>query len=403
MIGTHNKMSQLTLTLLLMVPLSGGCRDIGVDLSRDGYWKPSSLVQGGTWSGVTFTAVEATAALDMANTATQSQLDNEIGLDARAAQNIVDARPITTMVDLDAVAYVGPSALDKLRAHTTTWSQQPGQGSTVIQSGVTFSAQEVTLLLDLVNEASQSVLDDDVGLDSRAAQNIVAARPIKTVADLDAVAYVGSTALNKLKAYLPTWKPGPPEVSVADLEQEAGTKGVSSEYFDKVVVVERAIVTSEPYTTSAGSLIFWVADPAEGDQQQLKVYVKSAADQSTSWVSIFDDVRLEATFTKYGYIFQLKLSDPEQHAISLNKGGLAYEDYLTIQAAWKSTAANPEGVVRLSSTSGTIFMVPMPLFLNHPMWGGSPPAKPENSGNEQDLAWNAAAQQQLNAWHAANP
>jgi hypothetical protein len=298
---------------------------------------------------------------------------------------------------------VGPVALERLRAYATTWNQQPGQGSAVTQSGVTFSAQEVTVLLDLVNKASQSVLDDDAGLDSRAAQNIVAARPIKTVADLDAVAYVGATALKKLKAYLPAWKPGLPEVSVADLEQEAGTKGVSSEYFDTVVLVGRAIVTSEPYTTSAGSLIFWVADPAEGDQQQLKVYVKSSADQSTSWVSIFDDVRLEATFTKYGYTFQLKLSDPDQHAIAQNTSGLAFEDYLAVQAAWQSTAAKPEGVVRVSSTSGTIFMVPMPLFLNHPMWGGNPPGTPNNSGNWQDLAWNAAAQQQLNAWRAANP
>ena len=43
-------------------------------------------------------------------------------------------------------------------------------------------------------------------------------------------------------------------------------------------------------------------------------------------------------------------------------------------------------------------MVPLPIFLDHPMWNSSPPAAPKDSGNEQDLAWNAAAQKALNSW-----
>ncbi len=67
--------------------------------------------------------------------------------------------------------------------------------------GVSFTAAEAAAVLALVNNASEEELDDQVGLDSRAAANIVAARPFATLAELAAVPYVGPTALAKLKAY----------------------------------------------------------------------------------------------------------------------------------------------------------------------------------------------------------
>jgi hypothetical protein len=45
---------------------------------------------------------------------TLEELDHGVELDARAARNIVAARPFETYADLDAVPYVGPSALEKL-------------------------------------------------------------------------------------------------------------------------------------------------------------------------------------------------------------------------------------------------------------------------------------------------
>jgi len=59
-------------------------------------------------------------------------------------------------------------------------------------------------VLDLVNAASLVVLDDDVRLDSRAANNIVDHRQvdvIDSIAELDAISYVGPSALNKLLTY----------------------------------------------------------------------------------------------------------------------------------------------------------------------------------------------------------
>jgi DNA uptake protein ComE-like DNA-binding protein len=478
---------------LVLVALALGaisCRPAPDDATYGGIWKPSSLTAGGTWSGVTFTAVEATAALDMANTATLSQLDDEISLDSRAAKAIVADRPITAMDDLDLVPYVGASALKALRAYVPQWTGQPGQGTSVTQSGVSFSAAEVTILLDLVNKAKASLLDDDVGLDSRAAKNIVAARPIKTVAALDTISYVGGSALKLLKAYLPSWGTPPPpppakggtydgvtfsakeeitaleiankahasqlkaggvsaspraiivknrpwatmgtlaafsgvgpstikalqqmvagwtgpanppaKISVASLAQEAATKGSASAYFGQVVAVSRAIITSKPSKRSSGAVSFWIADPSAGDLQQLQVQISASAGLNTAYASIFDDVALQGVFTTSGSIYQIAVSDPAEHTCGLNKSGLPYDDYLTVQAAWKSTSAHPEGAVRVSSDFGYVFMVPLSLFLDHPMWGGAPPSPPKQSGNVQDLAWNAAAQQKLNAYRQAN-
>jgi hypothetical protein len=59
-------------------------------------------------------------------------------------------------------------------------------------------------VLKLANEASLEVLTDDVGLGSRVAGNIVDAReaqPFTTLAQLDAVPYVGGKAFDKLAAY----------------------------------------------------------------------------------------------------------------------------------------------------------------------------------------------------------
>lgn len=56
-------------------------------------------------------------------------------------------------------------------------------------------------ILHVANEATASELDVDANLDRRAAENIVAARPIETIAALDAVPYVGTAALSSILAY----------------------------------------------------------------------------------------------------------------------------------------------------------------------------------------------------------
>lgn len=57
-------------------------------------------------------------------------------------------------------------------------------------------------VLELVNTATFEALDDDARLDRRAAENIVNARPLSTLAELDAVSYVGETAFEQLQSYV---------------------------------------------------------------------------------------------------------------------------------------------------------------------------------------------------------
>lgn len=67
------------------------------------------------------------------------------------------------------------------------------------------SAAEIAGVLEVVNELSVTELDDDVGLDHRAANGIVARRDtdgeFEALDELDAVAWVGANALAKLVEY----------------------------------------------------------------------------------------------------------------------------------------------------------------------------------------------------------
>ncbi len=72
--------------------------------------------------GVPLTEAEATAILTVANGASQTQLDDDAGLDARAAVNIVDGRPIPDMDSLAAVSYVGQKAIEALRDYAGNWT-----------------------------------------------------------------------------------------------------------------------------------------------------------------------------------------------------------------------------------------------------------------------------------------
>lgn len=82
-------------------------------------------------------------------------------------------------------------------------SVSTNQGGT--WDGVTLTGEEVDNLLDLVNNATLSVLDNDAALNSRAAKNIVNARPILDMDQLAAISYVGTSAITSLKNYIPTW------------------------------------------------------------------------------------------------------------------------------------------------------------------------------------------------------
>ncbi len=142
-------------------------------------------------------------------------LDETVGLDKRAATNILahrdgkDARSGTadddrfgTIDELDAVSYVGDSALADLLeyARDNGWIPASDDLYGRIES-VDFTVAEAAATVALANEASQVELDIDVALDARAADGLVAKRPFATLEAVAASSYVGTSALDRMRIY----------------------------------------------------------------------------------------------------------------------------------------------------------------------------------------------------------
>ncbi len=197
---------------LVALALLGACQVDGTELGV----QPMSVHQ-------QMTEAEADAVLVVVNTVSFETLDIDVALDRRAAENIVahrdgpdavlgtgDDNLFDTLAELDAIPYVGESALQKLLAYAAS------QGLIVEDDGP-FSAADVAKILAVANTASFEALDVDAALDRRAAENIVAHRvgpdatpgtsddnPFDTLAELDDVPYVGDSALAKLLSYANT-------------------------------------------------------------------------------------------------------------------------------------------------------------------------------------------------------
>jgi phosphatidylserine/phosphatidylglycerophosphate/cardiolipin synthase-like enzyme len=95
--------------------------DLAFCLAGSGAGCTPNQYEEGTWEGVYFTGAEVAKMIDLVNHASQSQLDDDAALDSRAAANIVNARPINSMDQLSAIAYVGSSATQKLKNFSASW------------------------------------------------------------------------------------------------------------------------------------------------------------------------------------------------------------------------------------------------------------------------------------------
>lgn len=169
--------------------------------------------------------VETQAVLALLNDADTdvALLDDGVGLQARAAQNIIavrngadgiypsaDDHRFDTLEEVEAVKYVGAATMASLLEYVL---ENPAPSGTLVE-GVEFTAVEHAAVLWGVNSATVDELDHEVGLSSTAAKNIVAGAPFDTLEDLAAVAYVGKSALLALRGYSPAW---------SEMTQLAGT------------------------------------------------------------------------------------------------------------------------------------------------------------------------------------
>ena len=144
---------------------------------------------------------------------TQAVLDYTVGLDRRAAGNLIAHRDggdrkwgtsdddiYNTVDEVDAVRFVGPKTLDRMVVYALRSGFVPGANDVLgVYDGVAFTVEEADATLKLVNMLDEQTLDEDLGLNAIAAGSIVDAQPVGTVDGLSRLYYVGRSALSTLK------------------------------------------------------------------------------------------------------------------------------------------------------------------------------------------------------------
>jgi len=140
-------------------------------------------------------------------------LDDTVALDRRAAENLIAHRDgpdgvfgtadddlFDTVAEVDAVRWVGPSALATLQEFARLNDYVPGDDQVLgTFDGVEFTYLQAERVLSFSNEASPEALSE-ASVPSRAVTSILDARPIPTVADLADLYWVGPRTLEHLQA-----------------------------------------------------------------------------------------------------------------------------------------------------------------------------------------------------------
>jgi hypothetical protein len=268
-------------SLLLIAPLSTACLATGED-DADG---------DGAFS-ISVSAADTALVLDLVNypLVDLAMLDDDAALDARAAKAIVahrsghDGSSMTwddnwfdNLAELDAVAYVGDSALTKLIAFAHAHPVPPS----VTLEGVTYKGWQAEATVWGVNQATFEELDD--GLDSRAATALLERRPF---ANLDAVAaapYVGSAVLRGLRAESILWwremvsAPQPCTVAVAPRADQTVS--------DFSLLVEHATTLDWPWANLAAAGLADCVDAGLGSPDAAAVTSALSGYARSAWGS----------------------------------------------------------------------------------------------------------------------
>ncbi len=180
-------------------------------------------------------------------------LDVDAALDVRAARNIVahvrgadgvlatsDDDLLGSIGELDGISQVGPATIDRLVAYVDSIGGVPR----IDVEGVLMTDAEAAAVLAAAQGATTIELDDDAGLDARAARNIVAARPLADLSALAAVSYVGATALDKLRRWAPGWTPSAPACDPVLLQELRDC--VEREIVESMVTLTDAVAVCLP-------------------------------------------------------------------------------------------------------------------------------------------------------------
>ena len=148
-------------------------------------------------------------------------LDEEVGLDKRAAENLIahrngpdglidteDDNLFNSTAEIDSVFWVGQTALDKIAAYIESEAWKRASHRTLgVYDGIHFTVEEGERTIELANMASKMELEQVVGLTEIAAHMVIKLRPFDTMKSLSKVYGVDDKALIKLKTAALTWGP----------------------------------------------------------------------------------------------------------------------------------------------------------------------------------------------------
>ncbi len=132
-------------------------------------------------------------------------LDSKVGLDSRAARQIVahrdgndwkpmtaDDNPIDSLEELESIDRVGPSTIWELER----WVEAPTEGWVV--EGVPFTDTQAELVVEWTNTAEEWEIED-LPIQERAIDTLLAERPYSHVLDLAEGEGIGAMALTELR------------------------------------------------------------------------------------------------------------------------------------------------------------------------------------------------------------
>lgn len=178
-------------------------------------------------------------------------LDVAAALDVRAARNIVahvrgpdgllgtgDDDLLDSIAELDAIPQVGPATIARLVAYVDSIGGIP----TLHVEGVHLTAAEAAAIVAAANGATLTELDVDAALDVRAARNLVDRRPHADLHAVAAVAYVGTSALEKLRVWAPGWRAPSTEVTCHPGLRAGMRACVEAQVVDGVSLAEAAMI-----------------------------------------------------------------------------------------------------------------------------------------------------------------
>jgi DNA uptake protein ComE-like DNA-binding protein len=160
------------------------------------------------------TPAEVTQVLDLVNYpgVTEGELDESIGLDARAARAIAAHRAgpdgrfpsldddlFGDLAELDALPYVGNAALEDLLVYAASHPVPASER----HENIVFAGWQAEIVVWGANTVAIGTLNGL--LDNRAAENVLAARPLANLAALAAVPLIGTNALGAFRGQARPW------------------------------------------------------------------------------------------------------------------------------------------------------------------------------------------------------